>query len=222
VQGSRDRIRLLRQNPNFIPLDRPVTPRASRRTYAIVAALSLIGLGASGVVPISTATLIAAGIVVLGGCLTPEESFQAVDWPTVVVTAGLLPLGAALQTTGAARAIAGQVVSLAGGMPLATLLAVFVATVTIGHFVSSVPTTILMAPIAIGIARTLGTNPVPYLMVISQASAVTLLTPLSHPVSLMVMGPGGYRFTDYTRVGAPLALLLAVTLLAVVLVVWPL
>jgi di/tricarboxylate transporter len=79
-----------------------------------------------------------------------------------------------------------------------------------------------MAPIAIGVAKTLGVNPIPYMMVISSASATTLLTPLSHPVSLMVMGPGGYRFGDYTRVGAPLALLLAITLLAVVMVVWPL
>ncbi len=222
VQGSRERIRLLRQNPNFIALDKPLTPRTSRRAIALLAAGTLVVLGAFGIVPVSIAAMLAAGIVVLGGCLTAEESLQAVDWPTVVVTAGLLPLGAVLQTTGTATAIAGLVVSLSGNVPLVTLIAVFLTTVTIGHFVPSVPTTILMAPIAIGVAKTLGVNPIPYMMVISSASSVTLLTPVSHPVSLMVMGPGGYRFGDYTRVGGPLAVLLGATLLAVVAVVWPL
>jgi di/tricarboxylate transporter len=139
-----------------------------------------------------------------------------------VVTAGLLPLGVALQTTGAARGIADLIVSVAGQAPLLTLVAIFLATVIIGHFVSSVPTTILMAPIAIGVANTLAVNPIAYVMVISQASAVTLLTPLSHPTSLMIMGPGGYRFGDYARVGAPLAVLIAATLLGIVLLIWPL
>lgn len=222
VQGPRDRIRILRQNPNFISLDEPEAPRTSRMPIALIAAGALIALGASGIVPVGLAALLAAGIVVIGGCVTAEEAFEAVDWPTVIVTGALLPLGIALHRTGAATAFAGAVVSLAGNGAVTALVIVFAIALVIGHFVPSVPATILMAPIALGTATALGANPVPFMITVASATSVTLLTPLSHPISLMVMAPGGYRFGDYTRVGAPLALLLGAALLAVVAILWTL
>jgi len=136
------------------------------------------------------------------------------------VTGGLLPLGIALHTTGAAATIAGAVVSLAGHNPIFALAGVLLAAFAIGQAVPSVPATILMAPVALGAAQTLGVTPVPFMITVASVTSITLLTPISHPVSLMVMGPGGYRTRDYARVGAPLAVLLAVTLLVVVTVVW--
>jgi di/tricarboxylate transporter len=222
VQGPRERIRELGQEPDFIPLSEPVAMRTSRMVFALIAAAALIVLGATGITPISLAALLAAGIVVIGGCVTAEEAFRAVDWPTVIVTGSLLPLGLALQTTGAAAAIAGGLVSLAGHGPLAALVLIFLAQFAIGQVVPAVPATILMGPIALGTATALGVNPVPFMITVASATSATLLTPLSHPISLMVMGPGGYRFTDYTRVGAPLAALLTVTLLGIVTLLWPL
>ncbi len=222
VQGPRERIRELGQEPDFIPLSEPGVMRTSRMVFALIAAAALIILGATGITPISLAALLAAGIVVIGGCVTAEEAFRAVDWPTVIVTGGLLPLGLALQTTGAAAAIAGGLVSLAGHGPLAALVLIFLAQFAIGQVVPAVPATILMGPIALGTATALGANPVPFMITVASATSATLLTPLSHPISLMVMGPGGYRFTDYTRVGAPLAALLTVTLLGIVTLLWPL
>ncbi len=222
VQGPHDRLQFLGQEPDFVPLTEPAAMRTSRMTFALLAAAALILLGTTGVTPVSLAALLAAGIVVVSGCVTADEAFRAVDWPTVIVTGGLLPLGLALHTTGAAAAIANGLVSLAGHGPVAPLVLVFLAQFAIGQIVPAVPATILMGPIALGTATALGANPVPFMITVASATSATLLTPLSHPISLMVMGPGGYRFTDYTRVGAPLAALLAVTLLAVVALLWPL
>lgn len=220
VRGPRHRIRFLRQDPNFVSLDEPMALRASRAPVAALAVAALIGLGATGLVPLSLAALLAAGLVILGGCATPEEAFRSVDWPTVIVVGGLLPLGVALQTTGAAAWLAGAVVRLAGDAPAAVLAAVLLAAIAVGHFVPGVPGTIMMAPIALGAATSVGASPVPFLIAVASATSATLITPFSHPASIMVMGPGGYRFGDYSRVGAPMTLLLGLVLLGVVTAVW--
>ncbi|OFX32380.1 MAG: hypothetical protein A2Z07_08895, partial [Armatimonadetes bacterium RBG_16_67_12] len=222
LQGPRDRIRFLRQDPNFVSLDKPRPLRLSRAPVALLAAAAVIVLVTAGLVPVSLAAVLAAGVMVVSGSVSARESFEAVDWPTIIVIGGLLPLGTALQSTGAAAVIAGTILPVAGQSPVATLALVLVAAVAVGHFVPSVPATILMAPIGLSAAAAIGASPVPFMIAVASATSVTLLTPISHPVSLMVMGPGGYRFSDYMRVGAPLALLLFVTLLAVVVAVWPL
>ncbi|MDR7521216.1 MAG: SLC13 family permease [Armatimonadota bacterium] len=220
LQGPRERIEVLREDPNFISLDVPPPLRIGRAPFALLAAAALVVLGAAGVAPISLVALLAAGLVVAGGGVTVEEAFQSIDWRTVVVTGGLLPLGLALHATGAAAVLAEGILAVGGHSGAGTLAAVLAAAVVVGHFVPSVPATILMAPIALSAAVAVGASPVPFMITVASATSVTLLTPISHPASLMVMGPGGYRFTDYTRVGAPLALLLALTLLAVVALVW--
>lgn len=201
-------------------LDESPPLRTAQVPYALLALGVVILSGATGVVPVSLAAVLAAGIVVIGGCVRVTEAPQVVDWPTVIVVGSLLPLGAALHTTGAAAAVAGAVLPLAGDAPFTVLAAICLATFVIGQFVPAIPTTILMAPIALSAATKLGVNPVPFMITVAAATSVTLLTPISHPVSMMVMVPGGYRFGDYARVGAPLALLLGATLLAVVVTVW--
>jgi len=219
VQGPRDRIRRLAEDANFINLDQPPVFRTSRAPLAVLATVILFLTGATGLVPISLAAVLAAGLVVVGGCIQSEEAFRIVDWPTVVVTGGLLPLGYALHTTGAAAALAGVVASLGGHNPILALAGVLVATLIVGQAVPSVPTTILMAPVALGTAQVLGAHPMPFMITVASATSITF-APISHPVNLMIMGPGGYHTRDYIRVGAPLAALLAATLLAVVLALW--
>lgn len=220
LQGPRERIRSIGQNPDFISLDESPPLRTAQVPYALLALGVVVLSGATGAVPVSLAAVLAAGIVVVGGCVGVTEAPQAIDWPTVVVVGSLLPLGAALHTTGAAAAVAGAVLPLAGDAPFTVLAAICLATFIVGQFVPAIPTTILMAPIALSAATKLGVNPVPFMITVAAATSATLLTPISHPASMMVMVPGGYRFGDYTRVGAPLALLLIVTLLAVVVMVW--
>lgn len=221
LQGPRERLRFLWQDPDFVLLDKPRPLRLSRAPFAVLSVLTLIVLGTTGVVPVSLAAVLAAGIIVMGGCLSTRDAFDVVDWPTVVVIGGLLPLGGALHSTGAAKVIADMLLSHTAHSPVATLGAVLLAAVAVGHFIPSVPATILMAPIGLSAAAAIGVSPVPFMIAVATATSVTLVTPISHPVSLMVMGPGGYRFGDYARVGAPLGALLLVTLLAVVQLVWP-
>lgn len=219
VQGPRDRIRRLAADPNFISLDQPPVFRTSRAPFAIAATGILFLTGATGLIPISLAAFLAAGLVVVGGCIQSEEAFRIVDWPTVVVMGGLLPLGYALHTTGAASALAGVVASAGGGSPILALAAALIVTVIVGQAVPSVPATILMAPIALGVAQILGVHPLPFMITVASATSITF-APISHPVNLMIMGPGGYQTRDYVRVGAPLAALLSATLLLVVMVFW--
>jgi di/tricarboxylate transporter len=221
LQGPRERIRYIRGDPNFVSLDAPQPLRCSRAPFAVLSVLTLIVLGTAGFVPVSLAAVLAAGIIVASGCISARESFEAIDWPTVVVIGALLPLGAALHTTGAAGAIADALLPLAGGRPLLTLAVVLLAAVAVGHVVPSVPATIVMAPIGLSAALAIGVSPIPFMIAVASATSVTLITPISHPVSLMVMGPGGYRFNDYVKVGLPLAPILTVTLLLVVRAVWP-
>ncbi len=220
LQGPHERLRLLEQDPDLVPLDASPPLRTAQVPYALGALGVVILSGATGVLHVSLAALLAAGIVVIGGCVKATEAPRVVDWPTIVVVGSLLPLGAALHETGAAAAVAGAVLPLAGDSPLAVLVGICLATFLVGQFVPAIPTTILMAPIALGAAVRLGLNPAPYVITVATATSLTLLTPISHPASMMVMTPGGYRFSDYARVGAPLALLLGVTLLLVVVVVW--
>jgi di/tricarboxylate transporter len=222
LQGPRERLRFLWQDPNFVLLDKPRPLRLSRAPFAVFSVLSLIILATTGFVPISLAAVFAAGVIVMSGCISAREAFEVIDWPTVVVIGGLLPLGGALHTTGAAKVLAEAVLPQIGSAPMVTLGTVLVVAVAVGHFIPSVPATILMAPIALSAATAIGVSPVPFMITVATATSVTLVTPISHPVSLMVMGPGGYRFGDYVRVGAPLAAMLLVTLLAVVRTVWPL
>jgi di/tricarboxylate transporter len=222
LQGPRDRIRTVRQDPNFVALDAPRPLRRSRAPVAALAVVALVVLVTTGLVPVSLAAVLAAGVMVLSGSVSARETYEAIDWPTVIVIGGLLPLGTALQTSGAAGAIADILLPLAHGSPVAALALVLGAAVVVGHVVPAVPATIVMAPIGLSAAAALGTSPVPFLIAVASATSITLLTPISHPVNLMVMGPGGYRFGDYARVGAPLVPVLFVALLAVVVSVWPL
>lgn len=194
--------------------------RNAQVPYALLALGVVVLSGGTGVVQVSLAAVLAAGIAVIGGCVKVTEAPHVVDWPTIIVVGSLLPLGAALHTTGAAAAVAGALLPLAGDAPFAVLAAICVATFVVGQFVPAIPTTILLAPIALSAAKTLGVNPAPFMITVATATSLTLLTPISHPVSMMVMVPGGYRFGDYARVGGPLAVLLGATLLAVVSVVW--
>ncbi|MDR7419497.1 MAG: SLC13 family permease [Armatimonadota bacterium] len=222
LQGPRERIRHLWQDPNFVLLDKPRPLRLSRAPFAVLAVLAIVILGTTGIVPISLAAMLGAGVIVVGGCLSAREAFEVIEWPTVVLIGGLLPLGAAFHSTGAATVLADLLTPLGGDAPVLHLGAVLLAAVAVGHFVSSVPATILMAPIALSAATAIGASPVPFMIAVATATSVTLLTPISHPVSLMVMGPGGYHFGDYVRVGGPLAALLLVTLVIVVRIIWPL
>ena len=133
----------------------------------------------------------------------------------------MLPLGIALERTGAATGLASTLIAFVGATPRAALAAILIAGVAIGHFVPPPAATVLMAPIALNVAGALGTSALPFAMAIMAAIGMTILTPFSNPVMLMVMSPGGYRLRDYVRSGLPLVAILLTVMLVVIPLAYP-
>jgi di/tricarboxylate transporter len=176
-----------------------------------------------GWLPIAIAAVAGATLMVLTGCLTMEEAYRHIQWNAVFLIAGMLPLGIAMANSGAAELIAGRVVVAVGPYgPYALLAAIFLLATLASQVMPNAVVAVLLAPIALSTAASLGLSPYALVMVIAIAASASFLSPVGHPANVLIMGPGGYRFGDYIRVGLPLTLIvLAVTLLVLPLV-WPL
>lgn len=222
VQGRRDRLRLLGHDPDLLVLDTDGGPltRPARAPWAVAALALMIALSTAGV-EIAVAALAAAVVVVAAGCLTAEEIYQFVDWRAIVFIGAMLPLSTALTTTGAADRVVSGLIATVGGGTLPALVALLAIGIVANQMIPSVATTVLLAPIALQIASTTGSNPHAFIMAVIAATGTTF-TPISNPVNLLVMGPGGYRISDYVRLGLPLALLLGGVGLLVIPLFWPL
>jgi di/tricarboxylate transporter len=179
-------------------------PRAAAIMLATVLAAALR-------VPLEIAGLAGAVAVVVSRCLTPGEAYQAIDQRVFLFIAGAIPLGAALEKSGAAVLIAGWLQSALGDQePLVILLALFFTVAVVTQLLSDAATTALFAPVAIALARALGDSPTAYVVTVAMAAVTSFLTPMGHHGNLLVYGPGGYRFRDFVLVGAPLTALIAV------------
>jgi di/tricarboxylate transporter len=194
-------------------------PKAWRAIIVLVATVALL---ASGVVPPAIAGLVGAAAMVMTGVVSVSHAYRAVSWETVVLVGGLIPLSVAIASSGAADLIAGWVLGAIGdGGPRVVLAALFVLTLVLGQVVSNTATVLIVAPIAVAIAGESGVALAPVLMLVAVAGAASFLTPIATPANMMVMGPGGYAFADYWKLG--LATTLAWFAVAVVLipVIWP-
>jgi len=188
---------------------------------AIMAAVILAVM--FGLLPISIAAVIGSVLMVLAGAMTMDEAYRRIEWKAVFLIAGMLPLGIALQNTGAATYLADRLVGLTEAFgPVATLAGLFILSTLATQVIPGAAVAVLMVPVALGAAGSIGGNPQAYAMIIAVASSATFMGPISHPANVLVMGPGGYRFADYFKVGLPLTIIvLAVALLAVPYF-WPL
>jgi di/tricarboxylate transporter len=165
--------------------------------------------------------VLAACAVVLLGVLTVEAAYRAIDWTTVVLIAGMIPVSTAIMQTGAAEDIANAIVDLVGDSgPHVLLIALFVLTVTFGQLISNTATALIVVPIAISAAGEIDVSVRPVLMCVAVAAAASFLTPIATPANLMVMGPGGYRFGDYWKLGLPMLVLFFVVATFLVPVFW--
>jgi len=154
-------------------------------------------------------------------CCRVSAARRSVDWHVLLVIAASFGLGRALQTTGAAEAIAGSLIGLAGGRPWLTLVVVYAVTTVFTEIITNNAAAILIFPIALASAQKLGVNLMPFVVAIMVAASASFATPLGYQTNLMVYGPGGYRFTDYTRIGLPLNILMGVVTVLLVPLVWP-
>ncbi len=225
LYGSRDRLKVLGSEPDFLVLTEEAQ-EAPKLNKAPVAAL-LMGVVLLPVIlgwlPIYITAVMGATLMVVAGCLTMEEAYRSIEWKAVFLIAGMLPLGIAMQQTGAARLLADGVVSTVGGLgPLAVLAGLFVLTTLATQVMPNPAVAVLLAPIALNTANDLGMSPYALMMTVALAASASFLSPVSHPANVLIMGPGGYRFTDYIRVGLPLTVVVLVVTLLVLPLFWPL
>jgi di/tricarboxylate transporter len=162
--------------------------------------------------------------MVLTGCLRPGEVYDAVQWDVIFLLAGVIPLGIAMQETGAAELVAEFVVASAAALPIVAVLGLFyVVTALLTNIISNNASVVLMVPVAVEAARdpAVAADPFSFIMAVTFAASTAFMTPVGYQTNLFVYGPGGYKFTDYLRVGAPLQLVFAVVTTLGIMVFFP-
>ncbi|MFO7756094.1 MAG: SLC13 family permease, partial [Bacteroidales bacterium] len=173
--------------------------------------------------PVQVAFTMAALVMVLTRILPLKELYTSINWPVIVLLGAMIPVGTALETSGGAERIAGIVVDLGNSMPPWALLAiVLVVSMFLSDVINNTATVVLMAPVAIGVAKGLGFSVDPFLMAVAVGGSCAFLTPIGHQSNTIVMGPGGYKFTDYWRMGLPLEVIIVAIGVPLIMWVWPL
>jgi len=227
VQGSWQNILYLRKRRrDFIVLGQPETMiGAPQRKKAPIALLILVGmliLMVTKLVSPTTASLLAALAVVLTGCLSMDDAYDAIDWKSLVLIAGMLPMATALQKVGLINLVAeGLTHSLGGFGPIAVLVGLFILTAIFTQFISNTATAVLLAPIALVSAERLGVQPYAFVMTVAMAASMAFASPVASPVNTLVISAGSYRFNDYVKIGVPLTLIMLVVSVAIIPLVFP-
>jgi di/tricarboxylate transporter len=196
--------------------------RPARAGIAVSLFVGAILLTAFGVLSPPIAFVAAGGGLVLARILSLEEVYGAVDWSIIILLAALIPIGGALQSTGATGVLAGAIVAASSGFgPIVIVALVMIVTMTLSDIINNAATAVVMAPIALGIAKGLEVKPDAFLMAVAIGASCAFLTPIGHQNNTLVMGPGGYKFGDYWRVGLPLEALIVVVSVPLLPLVFP-
>jgi di/tricarboxylate transporter len=223
LQGDDDALRSAGEDRAILTL-MPFHGQARQRGKAVLAGvimLATVVAAATGWLSIEIAALAGAAAMVLLRCLSGRQAYEAIDARIYVFIAGAIPLGAAMQKTGAADLLAGWLQGAVGGWPqLAVLLAMFAVVAVLTQFMSDAATTALFAPVAAAFALALGQPPEPYVVTVAMAAVASFLTPIGHHGNLLVYGPGRYQFADFVRVGAPLTVLVALVVCTLAPLLW--
>jgi di/tricarboxylate transporter len=223
--GTPDRVAAATEWLGVLPLEGRQTEvvQRSKAGLSIGVFMLAVGLAVLGFVPLSVA--LGGGVIayVALGLVSGREVYQSVEWKVIVLLASLIPLAEAFEHFGGADLIANQIVVLSAGYPAwVALVALMVITMTLSDFLNNVATTLIAAPISMSIASATGTNPDTYLMAVAVAASCAFLTPIGHKNNTLILGPGGYRFGDYWRMGLPLEIIVICVAVPALLFVWPL
>ena len=224
LHGARERIKLLGSDPDFLVLTEEAqeAPRTNKALLAVLIMVVVLLPVILGLVPIVIMVVVGVVLMVLTGCLTMDEAYRAIEWKAVFLIAGMIPLGIAMQKTGAASFVATWMVSLLGVYgPMVVMAGLYVLTSLASQVMPNPAAAVLLVPIALNTASDLGVSPYPLAMTVAVAASAAFLSPVSHPANLLVMGPGGYRFSHYIKVGLPLTLVVMVVVMLVMPIFWP-
>jgi di/tricarboxylate transporter len=222
--GPRRRLRMFGTEPDFLVLSEEAlpAPRLNKAPFALlIMALVLIPVILNWL-PISIAAVAGVSLMILTGCLNMDEAYRLIEWKAVFLIAGMLPLGIALEQTGAAKLIGDGMISLLGNSgPLALSAGLFILAALGSQVMPNPAVAVLLVPIALNTASELGISPYPLMMTIAVSASAAFLSPVGHPANLLVMGPGGYKFSDYIKVGLPLTIIVLLVSLGLMPFIWP-
>ena len=223
--GPHNKLQLLGREPDFIVLREIVQeithPGKAKISTIIMAAVLLPVI--MGWIPIYISAVMGAALMVLTRCLTMEEAYRQIEWKAVFLIAGMLPLGTALDNTGAAKLIAEGVVAAVGPYgPSAVMFGLVALTFLATCFIPTAALIVLMAPIVFSTSANMGLSPHGLLMAVAMAASASFTTPIAHPANILVMGPGGYRFIDYLKIGGLMTIVIMFVILFSVPIFWPL
>ena len=223
--GPRERLMVLERDPEFLVLT-PVTQRMLDTRRAPIAAGIMFGVVMSvlvGWLPIYVAAVIGATLMVLTRCLTMEDAYRAIDWRSIFLIAGMLPLGNAMLDSGAAQFLAQLTMQYVGPLgPWWVIGGLYLITAAGTMVMPNAALAVLMSPIVLSACADLGIEPQTAMMAVAMAASASFASPISHPANILVMGPGGYRFGDYLRLGLPLTVVVFVTVMVLLPLLWPL
>lgn len=223
--GPRDRLQLLSSDSDFLvltPLGRE-PPDTRRAPLAALIMAAVVGSVMAGLAPISIAAVVGGSVMVLTGCLNMEQAYRAIEWRAIFLIAGMLPLGTAMQDTGAATYLAGLVMSLLGDAgPWPVIMGLYILTAMATMIIPTAALVVLMSPIVLSAMSDMGLAPETAMMAVAMAASASFTSPISHPANILVMGPGGYRFVDYLKLGVPLTIVVFITVMALLPILWPL
>lgn len=225
LQGESDRLPDIVQQLGGLPLAPRKLQAGSRRLALLTVGLFVAAVAAAGIglIGLPVAFGIAALAMVAFGAVRPREIYESVDWPIIVLLGAMIPIGTAMETTGAAALLAEWLIHATFGAPaVVTLALVMVLTMCLSDIMNNAATALVMAPISVSVAQALEVNPDPFLMAVAIAASCAFLTPIGHQNNALILGPGGYKFGDYWRLGLPLEILILAVAIPALLFFWPL
>ena len=197
--------------------------RPNKMWLPIAIFAAAVGATALNLAPVHISFSAAVIALILFNRVTPREAYETIDWSVIILLGAMIPLGGALQSTGGTELIAGAILGLAGAVPAFAIVAIMlIVTMTLSDLMNNAATAIVMAPIGVAIAHQLQVNADPFLMATAVGASCAFLTPIGHQNNVLVMGPGGYKFGDYWRMGLPLEALIVIVSVPLILLFWPL
>ena len=228
VQGPWKNIQALSgQRKDFVVVGQPEamkgTPPRSKMVLSALIMLGMLVFLIAGWLPLATTAMIAAFLMIISGCLNMKQAYNSVDWRSIVLIAGMLPMTTALQNVGLVQIGSNWVASILGGLGIVpTLASLFLITSLFTQVISNTATTVLIAPVALSLALQLGYQPQAFLMTVALAASTAYATPVASPVNTLVMAAGNYRFKDYAKVGIPLIFISMLITVLLLPILWPL
>ncbi|MFB9149367.1 SLC13 family permease [Roseovarius ramblicola] len=225
VEGASDAVTGFINDTGCVPLGARDLRIPDKRMAAVAGAIMLgaIGIVTFGLLPAAVAFALGVLVSMVARTVPPRQVYTAIDWPVIVLLAALIPVAGAMQGTGAADMLARVLVDIiAMGNPVAALVVVLVTTMFLSDVMNNAATAAVLCPVALGISQTLGVNPDSFLMAVAIGASCAFLTPIGHQNNTLILGPGGFRFGDYWRLGLPLEVLIVTVSVPLLLVVWPL